>query len=342
MNIRKILLLLVLSNEAFANECLQNKYIFDFGSGSLKASGYQLNVCTNTIEHYLPKYNKVVDIQKCALKSKDGRYLKHECVIKSINAINELKQLYNTNCKGDECLGIATAWARNIKNSGEVFHQFLKETNIYFSIVSQEKEGLLVLEAAKMHLPNQGIKVDQDTIIFDSGGGSFQLSGFNKKNQYFVFKGNQGSATILHELNTIFNQGKDYELIGKRDIKDAIAHVDQIVAKKIIKDNNLSNLINGNNLKIYSFSGFVQYGIKHNLGFQEDIITIKDLEKMIEESTQSSFLQMKAKYPDYLIDNQAGLLLVYSVMRALKVNEFVHINKDTKDYLALNPSSVIN
>ena len=340
MNIKKILLFLALSNEAFANECLKNKYVFDFGSGSLKASGYQVNVCKNTIKRYLPKYNKVVNIQTCALKSKDGKSLKDECIIKGIKAIDELKQLYNTNCESDECLGIATAWARNIKNSDEVFNQFLRETNIYFSVISQEKEGILALEAAKMHLPAQGIKVDQNTIIFDSGGGSFQLSGFKKKNQYFVFKGKQGSATILHELSTIFNNG-NYKLIAKKDIKNAIAYVDQIVAKEIIKDYNLSNLINNNKLKIYSFSGFVQYGIKRNLRFKSNVITIKDLERMITESTQNTLSEMKKKYPGYLIDNQAGLLLVYSVMRALKVNEFTHISKDIKDYLSLNPSSVI-
>lgn len=340
MDFKKAFFFLLLSSEAFANDCIENKYIFDFGSGSLKAAGYVVNSCNNTIEEHLPKYNKVLDIQKCILQSKNGKTLSRECITKSIAAVNEIKKLYNTDCFNNECIGFATAWARNISNSGSVFSLLFQQTKIDFSIVSQEKEGILVLEAAKMHLPSTHI--NDETIIFDSGGGSFQLSGFNKQEQHFVFQGKYGSATMLHELNNIFNKGNKYELISKKDIKKALEYVNKIVATDITHDRNLTSLITKKDLKVYSLSGFVQYGIKHNLRFTEDTITISDLEKMIEESATNSFAQMKKKYPNYLIDNQAGLLLVYAIMKALRVDKFMHISKDTKDYLALNPGSVIN
>ncbi|WHQ46956.1 MAG: hypothetical protein MTP17_01030 [Candidatus Midichloria sp.] len=61
---------------------------------------------------------------------------------------------------------------------------YFKKTEVNFSVVSQEKEEILILEAAKMYLPKKRNNINDETIIFDSGGRSFQLPRFNKQDVY--------------------------------------------------------------------------------------------------------------------------------------------------------------
>jgi len=99
-------------------------------------------------------------------------------------------------------------------------------------------------------------------------------------------------------------------------------------------------LIGNKNLKIYSFGGFVQYGIKRNLNFAKNIITLQDLEKILEESAEKNLIEMREKYPNYLVDNQAGTILLHAIIKSLQANEILYVNHDPKDHLALNPAII--
>ena len=78
-----------------------------------------------------------------------------------------IQRQYGINCAVDNCIGLATDWARNINNISEVIEDFKNSANVNVSVISQQTEAELAIKSIMLKFKEQNIKLSKDDIIFD-------------------------------------------------------------------------------------------------------------------------------------------------------------------------------
>lgn len=325
-----------LNTNALANEqnCISYNYVFDIGSGTSKSAKYEIDRCeVGKLEiSFMDNKSKQVPYQHCIEKS-GNKTLTKDCIEEAKQSIKEFKEHYGTDCQKEKCYGIATAWARNAKNTKEVLKEFQKE-GIDIRVVSQQDEGRLAYEAVVANLKQTNSSLLQNLIVLDVGGGSHQLT-YSQNGQIKVYNGAYGSANLRSLL--IKNFGPKYGItegdekyFPKAAIEDILLNMTREL-KVLMQD-----LPQVKYRNMVGIGGVIKELMMDALNLGSEIKKT-EIKEQIFKFSEISFDEAKAKFEEdehpYIPFMQSALILVYSIMDVLGVDT-LHVS-DVKSIEAI-------
>jgi len=106
-------------------------------------------------------------------------------------------------CSADDMRGIATAVFRKAKNGGEFLQRIRDELGIMLRCIDQKLEGKIGYMTGRAYA-----KAGSNVIVWDSGGGSFQITGELKSGEVEMFGGALGSSVVTEMAVKL--QGKSF------------------------------------------------------------------------------------------------------------------------------------
>lgn len=333
-----IIITLCTGSNLFASEqCIEKKYVFDIGSGGIKVMGYKVDICKKMINKVIANDYYTLPLQKFISESKDGNIIPQEYINYGENAILALEKNNNINCKKDRCIAIATAWARNAINSNELLEK-IEAQGVNVIILSQHNEGKLSFDSTVL-LNNINHDQEKNLLVFDLGGGSFQLNDLDEKKDLRVFKGQYGMFNFKALVREKFPNFKNTDL---QEVKDfALAEIGQ----KIKEDPYLLKKIKNNDTITIGVGAFMTLGMKEQLLMGEEV-TVPKVEEAIGKIYGKSKKQIIKEFPDIKIehakDSLYSLLIIYAVMESTGISK-IKIAKSSgqfNEYLALMDSEL--
>lgn len=147
---------------------------FDVGSNDTKLRVAVVDDETNEILDVLYNENREVKLRFDLTKSQDGKLSTH-IENELVNTINSMLQ-NAARYQFTQTFGIGTSVFRTALNGQEVLNSVKEKTGMMLHLSSQEEEGLL-----GFHTAVGATKKGENRIIsWDSGSGSFQLTGMNE------------------------------------------------------------------------------------------------------------------------------------------------------------------
>ncbi len=338
--------------------CLEKRAVFDFGSGALKAEGIVFNKCTNKQVNKLGEYNKPNKLSICIMHSGNNT-LTPECINKSLDNLNELENMLGVNCKLDKCLGIATAWARNAKNANVLIEAVAKK-NIKIEILSQETEGNYGFHAAiQQHIQSlnnkeQYANVDLDDlaknfIVFDIGGGSFQLSYLDQDNKVHVHKGKYGVESFEHLLREKlqYPAKQEYPYFDNNLLNKAVTIATTELGSELKRDNKITKTIHSFQNDSNELTSVIAIGSVFNTAVHHEMqlptfVTKNEIfsaaqkfaKQTISSLNKNIFPKLK---PGFITTAQSSLITIYGIMNSTGMNELHIVDAHITDYIMSNP-----
>lgn len=364
-----ILFLLFFLQKNVYSDCIKNFLIFDIGSSTTKSILYKKDICNGKKIIDKQVFNHNYPYQACLSDTQDN-ILPDACIEGGVQAIQIIKDHFNLKCDGDaQCVAIATGWARYMQNP-TAWSDAVRKTNVEPIIASQNYEGEMKLNAIKANTISQ----NKSFLGFDIGGGSFQLGWFDEKNHLHQYNSNYGTDNFTHDLQEKFFSLNEKKCIRARnnfilvnngsadkkslkqasdnisqecaagyrttlktkELDQAIAFTYEQIGKPISENMTLRNFIKNNKPVIYADSLLFSLGIRKQLGYDRDIITIDDVHKIMVSIAGMTYDQVKKTYPnlpDICINTtQPSMLILYSLMRSLNIDEIHIIQTDYMEH----------
>lgn len=230
--------------------------------------------------------------------------------------------------------GIASAWARRASNADDYLDS-LSNSMINLEIISQDKEGEI---GYKSVIANAAFldDSDKDIVVCDIGGGSFQIS-FDLLNDIKVYHGQFGSVNFFDSVKKTLGHTStedNYRFLSSSEVDLArelsVSNIEKPLEsfKKVFLDNK-------NNIYIKGIGQFLNDGIRQF--FSNDIIYRSKLEDLMYKFSDMTAEDAIEMYPnikeEYVYNYQTNMILLYSVMKALNVEELDLIDATPMDYL---------
>lgn len=336
-------LLTILCNtvNASSESCVTNKYVFDIGSGGINAIGYEVNDCTKEIKKILSEIYYPLPLQNYISNSKDGRSFSKTHLLKGEKAIFHIKKSLDIDCQKEKCLALATAWARNASNSRKLIN-IIQNHGIKTSIISQHDEGKVAFHSLVNNLKIDKTK-EKETVVFDIGGGSFQLTYKDFNNFIRVYQGPYGMFNFKKLIKDRFDYSQKPSFFAIRKIKKFAF---QTIGINISKEKTLLSVLAKNKGVVFGSGAFIGNSLKSQFNFGNKV-TLKQIETAINNTIGKNIEEIQNIYPNmpsqYAINSQFSLLIIYAIMKSasikhiiipnnLKINEYVALHGLTPFY----------
>jgi hypothetical protein len=306
--------------------------VLDMGSGTTKSRTIRVDPKTHG---YISTQNQTtasIPHQKCLSESTPNGYIAEACIQEGIDQINKILEKFNADCNVIQCFGVATAWAREAKNAGDYFHA-LERKNVHILVISQDMEAYLGYLATQRYF--QTIANNENFLVFDIGGGSFQLSVKQIiDDSISIYKGQFGSVNFAHEVRGFLELSNNYvtdnELLNSEQLELVREFARMQVTAKI-REHNIFSYVQENNNLMYAIGDFMNKGILSLLQEGQMVLSNNEINKLLEIWTSSSEEQLHQAYPSidplYTIEMQTNLVLVESIMNGLGIDRLEFLPK---------------
>ncbi len=320
----------------FANECIEDRYAFDVGSGAIKTTANKVDKCKGEILEKIGEHNIHIKYETC-MHEKDGKLvISQECIAKTKDAIQDIEKAYNMDCAATNCAGVATAWARKASNSNELLKLF-KTEKIDIEIIPQEEEGKLGFYTAKTHSTAKTTLNDK-MVVWDLGGGSFQLSALDDKHEIHVYNGMYGVESFDKIIRkTFITDNAVY--FDKERLDKAIDFTIKKIGNKIRKDSVIRDKVKQKDVIIFAIGRPMYRGIRETLNFHE-VVTKDQIYQAALTFSGKSIEEVKKMYPilpdHYVKQAQPALILIYSIMEGLGIEQIHILSAKASDYISID------
>lgn len=333
-----ILLLGFLASYYYKNfeQCVEERVSFDFGTGFIKGKIGVVDKCQHKIiatKEFAEIRNQLVP---CFEKNEKGEVQIAElCFSSTVDKFLKLKQVLGVDCKKQTCKSIATAWARRANNSEDL----IRELNFHganIRKITQNEEGVTALKAVLGYLHNK--KYQDDLIVFDIGGGSFQISTFDESGNVVVFLGNEGMESYHKLLKSKLGLPNDRFLTsdeGEKIVQQAQKDFGVMISKNDILHDKILNSKN-----LFAIGGPIQKGLMYQLNSGRTITEpkLKEIagkfgDKTLHEVISESFPNLRG---DYAITAQFSCYMLAGILKGAGIKEMVISDATLNDYILLN------
>jgi exopolyphosphatase/guanosine-5'-triphosphate,3'-diphosphate pyrophosphatase len=323
---------------------LEYRYVFDIGSGGTKSKLVLVEPKSGKIIKTLKEISVPMPYQECISRSDDGRTLTKECMQKGLQSIMDIIAYYGIEDINDfKNAGIATAWARNAKNSDE-YLQLLSDHGLNVRVISQQEEGEIGYKVAQDH----GASCEMDermAIIWDIGGGSYQLSAQKKDGSIHVHQGPYGSSNFNKDVRDYikekYNDDNNQTLFDKLEIEAAREFAKLKVSDSIASDEVLASLMKDKCVDLVAMGQFMNLGIKPSVR-SSGYISKEKINHAILSGEDKHFTQAQELFPmrDERFINvvQTDLILTEAIMQGLSRDSFIIVNAKSVDFVATDSS----
>jgi hypothetical protein len=227
-------------------------------------------------------------------------------VFREINAIlSKWKEQYKSKYPNIELTGVGTEVFRKAKNGEHFLKKVETETGLKIKLISQELEaklGFLTGKAALLTIDGETLKdqfnynEEKDLVVYDSGGGSFQITWNDRCNKFPESAGKEelntvlqpnGLAPTLHDLLKL--QNKDQQATPNPvTYQTAMTLVDKLIDKYI-------DPVDIEQLTTQGFDPFYLSigGINSHVRLAADVIKHIQTEKKTKNKTENAMVTPK-------------------------------------------------
>lgn len=324
----KILIIFAISfaflahNYFYDKFCFETRYAFDFGSGAIKSKAAIYDTCQGKIHKIFGQFEKPVKFIECLKTQDEGKVVVGEhCIVRAIIEFHNFEREYNISCQKDKCAGVATAWARRATNVEEIFKD-LADVGVTLKVLSQEEEGefgfktVINSEEGRKYDPNK-------VIVWDIGGGSFQLSTYDDEGKIHVYRGPQGVESFEKELRRVFNLPKTAvnPFFSGDLLTKAFEYAYKNYGETILSDPLIARKLRDPDVKVFAIGGPMTRGLKDEMDVPE-FATQQDLEAtallFANRSVEDVFWNSFPKLPSHYVPSaQVSVILIHGIMREL-------------------------
>ena len=324
----KFLFVLITLAGAFAfagaskKDCLQRIAAFDIGSGTTKYQVADINTCEKKIAQVHLKSSFAVGFKSDLQMSSDKKF--SDSILKTFETEYLKHQKQILELKPDQILGVATQAFREALNAEEVIQKIKDQYKIQVQVITQKQEGELGFLSVQTLLGQS----KDDILIWDIGGGSQQLTYFNKE-QLSVIESQVASVTFKEAvIEKILHKDpkkiKSPNPLNSKQIQKATKHSHKL-AQKV--NQQLRPILNSK--KIIGIGGVFNKSLKKQIEKMNSVeikkMSIFDLSKLAQSKTNLSDEQMGGDYASTEITN---ILLVLGHMQAFGIKELTPVDFD--------------
>lgn len=299
-----------------AKTCESIEAGIDIGSGSIKLLIAKIDKCQMEIKGILVKDSKAVDFNSDFLKSPKGE-ISQELILKAEEILAEYKKQALQN-KAKTVSAAATSVFRKARNGKTIISTWQKKLKIKrMMVISQEEEAELGMKSVLTQLP-QDLRDLSRIVVWDIGGGSMQLLGYDQQKQKHLYTGDLASVSFKNMVmealqfknmetektpNPISDKKESAFLLAKSYAK---IHIPQIV-KDMIKEK-----------VVIGIGGVHQYSIRNQIGTKNDFYTLAEVKAaaLIQSTKKDEELT-----GDYRSTDVTNLFLVSGFMEALGIDK---------------------
>ncbi len=354
----------VLAPYATETKCERDFLVIDVGSSTTKGILYTKNLCNNKKTIKKQHFNKHYPYQAC-LSDAGSTILPKNCIDGGMQAIESIKTHFKIDCI-DNCFAFATGWARYIDNQSEWISE-VSQKGIDSRVASQDYEGELKLIALKNMFHNQpfiGFDIGGGSFQLVWQGKDGKIHHYNSPygtdnfthdiQNKLLSERSTMCIKARNQLNLLKNNGapqgdllkatKDVQQVcgqncvitfSKKRLDDAIAYAQEKIGQSLVDNIELQKFIDENKPIVYADTLLVNLGIKKQLGLDKDKITSQDIYKIMTSVSGMHFVEIKSTYPhlpDICVNTtQPSMLILYTIMKSLRVNEIYGIETDYMD-----------
>jgi exopolyphosphatase/guanosine-5'-triphosphate,3'-diphosphate pyrophosphatase len=323
-------------------QCNKLMHGIDIGSGSMRVSVNVVDQCQHKLIEKRDFFVKHLAYQKCLDASPDET-LSPKCLVRTAELLQELHDQGKLNCNENNCIAIATAWARQARNIDEV-KQVYAQQNIKLKVLSQGEEGRLAYKTLRSYFKHNSEEYsynpDEKMLVVDVGGGSYQLStqrhdGGNA--DIYVYDGEYGVINFSDHLARKFP--KKNLFYSKKELAKVINYAVQLIAGHVTAE----SMVHSNAAsKVYGVGRVFNNSIQDELGINTPLTKGKLMDLIYKLSSIKNASQMMTLYPKsedtFLVYAQDTLILVYALMVASGIGEIEIISKaEVTDYITVHP-----
>lgn len=292
----------------------------DIGSGATNIIVAKVDPKTDKIIAKIYSKSIAVPYQKHLESSADNTF-DQEVMNQGIEAIKALKEVANE-YQAKKVIAVATAAFRQAANADQFAKKIEAETGVQVRIINQDEEGILAFRGA---LALTSAK-PENTIVWDIGGGSMQLTSLSKEGTYLVEKGKTASIPFK---NAVIAQIKHQDIqsvqtpnpMSKEEMQSAIDMASN-TAKET--DQAMITKLNDPQTTVLSVGNLFNYGVKPIV--DSKVIRVDALEKGVFELAGKTDEQLgKGALSEVAVTNP---LLVLGYMKGLNISqtEVVDVN----------------
>lgn len=192
--IKYILFLLILTFTVSIDAALIRRAAFDFGSGKIKVQVADVDTDQHTIVQSIYTADTIVPLSEEASHDPQGLF-SEALQTRALDAAQTLKQKAIEQ-GATEFRGLATEAYRIAPNGQDLIDRYFTELNIPVKIISQFEEGKNGFRAL---VAETGIDPAQ-LIVWDIGGGSFQVTYLDEKETMQVYMAPFGRVTTKNAI----------------------------------------------------------------------------------------------------------------------------------------------
>jgi exopolyphosphatase/guanosine-5'-triphosphate,3'-diphosphate pyrophosphatase len=309
-DMKQVIIFLLVFVSVFSYADIVRRACFDIGSGSTKMVVADVDTVKHTIE-IVYEENAKVDYKGDLEKSADNRF-SDKILEQGLKVLNELAQ--KAHQKGaKQFAGVATAAFRTSDNGKEYLNQIEDKLGICVSLISQKEEAEMGFMAACQGEDNK------DIAVWDIGGGSMQISCYNKDHEFKVYEGQFASNNMKSflinlkqtaNLNTPNPVGGKNAKAGLKYVKELARQIEPEI-KEALKN---AHIIGIGGVHYYS----VCPQINKELNKHEKSYTVDDLKETLKKRYNKTDEELGGDYADTEVGN---LILVLGYMKTLGIKQ---------------------
>lgn len=295
----------------------------DIGSGATNLKIARVDPLTSKITEVLLDQSLPVAYQKELELSSDHTF-NQQVRKEGIQAIKSLKEVANR-YQAKKIVAVATEAFRQARNAPAFAQEIETQTGIPIRIINQEEEGILAFRGALALTA-----VDpQQTVVWDIGGGSMQLTTLTDSGTYLVEKGKTASAPFKNFIIQKI-QGYSLEAISTPNplslnqmqqtidqAKSLASKTDSFIQQKLIQPT--THVLAVGNLFNYSVRPLVN----------NQIVKQKELQKAVFQLANKTDAELPGKtFADVAVSNP---LMILGYMEELQIPQVEVVNVNNTD-----------
>lgn len=308
---------------------IERRAAIDVGSGSTKVTIADVDTEKEVILSILFEESFPVPYQAYLESSYDGSFDENirSLGMHTFHQIKDITEEYQV----QKTAAVATAAFREASNGYGFANEVYNETGIPLQVIPQREEGVLAFFSGIAESDSD----PENTIVWDIGTGSFQITALNDSDDLTVFMGGVGSIPFRNYIIDLI-QGKDSNVITtpnpmtEDEVKDADRFARSMGRKAypLIKEK-----IKQDETKLIGIGRLFSNSIGPN--GQDGTIVRKDLRTFINGSVGLTDDELDNPYANVDVSNA---ILVLAFMKALHIHEIEIVDtKSTRGMLIYTP-----
>lgn len=311
---------------------------FDIGSGSTKMMVADKNPCKPKIKTIHIEKSLAIGYAQDLLNSEhQGGELRFSDTIieEGIEGMRKLNQLANT-FNPQKRKGVATQAFRRAKNGEQLLQRWRDEHALDARIITQEEEAILGYQVVQTYHPTE----DGKLLVWDMGGGSQQLTWFDREKQEFKFF-NTNIASVTFKNRVLEWLGRDE---GKNSPNPISSDESEIAFEQGVNwikqtllttegGQELLHFIRNQAPEIRALGGVHGASLRRQLGLSpEESIKKAELIKTIQKQAGKTDAEVGG---DFAATDVTNLILVRALMNVYGIDEYYFMSADLNEGIIL-------